>query len=384
MRPARGTIVGLDSPPAPAPLTPLAGRGHADGDPAEARPFLRRAVVAASVAAAVAAAFFLAWQLIWVLAVAFAAVLLAVFLRAGADLVSRLTRVRPGWGLAIFVIALVAAVVATGLIGGPVVADQVQRLTEQVPKSVEAVRGLLGRYAWAGQLVDAVGRSGSQDLGEMARRAGGMLFTAVGALGTAVVVAFTGLYLAVDPGLYRRGALHLVPFGHRERADRTMGRVGYALEWWLIGQFASMSIVGGLSWLGLWLLGVPLAFLCALLTMLLTFVPNFGPVLSVIPPALLALSAEGAGPASAGYVVLLYLAIQTFESYLITPVIQQKSVEMPPALLILAQVLMGVLLGILGIALAAPLLAAVMVAVSELYVRPVLKDPTHAIDQPGD
>lgn len=138
------------------------------------------------------------------------------------------------------------------------------------------------------------------------------------------------------------------------------------LRWWLVGKLLSMSIVGLLTTAGLWLLGVPLALAFGLIAAALTFVPNIGPVLSVVPPALLALTDE---PRVAAYVVALYVGIQTVESYAITPIIQRRTVSLPPALTITAQVALGFLVGALGVAVATPLTAAVMTIVRVLYVE---------------
>jgi predicted PurR-regulated permease PerM len=102
----------------------------------------------------------------------------------------------------------------------------------------------------------------------------------------------------------------------------------------------------------------------------LTFVPNFGPILSVVPPALLALADE---PRLAAYVVVLYLAIQTVESYAITPLIQKRTISMPPALTITAQVVLGVMVGAIGVAVATPLTAAAMTAIRLTYVEDFLE-----------
>ena len=379
-RPARATGDGDGRDPTPdgaAGRVPDELRAH---DGSRAASFARRVAVGAALAAGVAALYFLAWQVQFFLALAFASLLTGVFIRTGGWAVGKLIGVRPGWGIPVFLIALVSVSATAALLFAPTVADQAQNLSDQLPAARDRARALVERYPWAQRAIDGAFGGGSEQVSSFARRAGNYLFSTVGALGTAVVVGFTGLYLAADPGLYTRGALHLVPHAHRDRAGRTMERVGYALRWWIIGQLASMTIVGVLTYVGLLVLGVPLALLCALLTMLLTFVPNLGPVVSLVPPTLLALTVQdgrfGGGPALAGYVVLLYLAVQTLESYLITPMIQKKAVELPPALLILFQIFVGSLLGLIGLALAAPLLAALLVAVSELYIKPVLRDPT--------
>lgn len=131
-----------------------------------------------------------------------------------------------------------------------------------------------------------------------------------------------------------------------------------------------MAIIGACTAVGLWALGVPLALTLALLAAALTFVPNFGPILAAVPAVLLGLLES---PTKALYVVLLYVGVQTVESYVLTPLIQKRTVSAPPALTILAQVLLGVLVGGLGVVLATPLTAVALVLARELYVRDVLE-----------
>ncbi|MGE3707077.1 MAG: AI-2E family transporter, partial [Vicinamibacterales bacterium] len=167
---------------------------------------------------------------------------------------------------------------------------------------------------------------------------------------------------------YRGGVRRQLPPAAHPGFDEVSRELGRVLRWWLVGKLLSMSIVGVMTTVGLWLLGVPLALVFGLLAAALTFVPNIGPVLSVVPPALLALVDE---PRVAAYVLGLYLGIQTVESYAITPIIQRRTVSLPPALTITAQVALGLLVGALGVAVATPLTAAAMTVVRVLYLERV-------------
>jgi predicted PurR-regulated permease PerM len=186
-----------------------------------------------------------------------------------------------------------------------------------------------------------------------------------------VIVSVLGIYLAADPELYLRGVIRLVPVGKRAGARDLLETLGHTLRWWMVGQLISMTAVGLLSYIGLRLLGVPLALILAVVAFLLTFIPFIGPLLSAIPVVLVAFSQS---PTMALYTLLLYTAIQMLEGYVLTPNVQRRSVSLPPALTIAAQVLFGVLVGSLGLALATPLAAAGMVAVNRLYVEEVLED----------
>jgi predicted PurR-regulated permease PerM len=180
-----------------------------------------------------------------------------------------------------------------------------------------------------------------------------------------------GIYLAADPDLYLRGLTHLVPRAPRQITRELFETIGHKLRWWMLGQLVTMTTVGVLSYLALRLLGVPLALILGVLVFLLTFIPFIGAIVAAIPVVLVAFSE---GPTIGLYAFAAYSAIEMFEGYVLSPLVQRQSVSLPPALMIAAQVLLGVLLGVLGIALATPLAAMAMVAVNRLYVEELLGD----------
>jgi len=143
----------------------------------------------------------------------------------------------------------------------------------------------------------------------------------------------------------------------------------------------AMSVVGVLTWLGLWLVGVPLAPILGLIAALLAFIPNIGPIIAAVPAVLLALSD---GPTMALQVVGVYVAVQALESYAITPLIQQERVSLPPALIISTQLLMGVLFGVLGLALATPMAALGLTIIREAYVGRYLAGEARGRDAPPE
>jgi predicted PurR-regulated permease PerM len=149
-----------------------------------------------------------------------------------------------------------------------------------------------------------------------------------------------------------------------------LDKLGDTLGDWLTGKFISMTVVGVLTWLGLWLVGTPLPLVLALIAALFGFVPNIGPIVAAVPAILLTL-ANGTGGVL--MVAGVYVVVQTLESYMITPLVQQQKVSLPPALVITAQVLLGVLFGLPGLALATPLAAATLTFVREVYVGDYLE-----------
>ncbi len=193
------------------------------------------------------------------------------------------------------------------------------------------------------------------------------------------------LYVAFNPQVYRRGLLWLIPAEHETAATTTLHRMCVALRWWMLGRICSMLVIGLLTSLGMWLIGMPAPLALGALAGVLSFVPNIGPIIASVPGLLLAIPD---GPWMLLSVLGVYVGTQIIESNLITPLIDQYTVTTPPAMLILVQVLMGVLAGAWGVLVATPLLVVVMVLTQQLYVRQYLKKPITVIgsdeDPPAD
>ena len=308
-----------------------------------------------------------------VLLLLFAGVLFGVFLNGVSRWAEGKTAMPYKWSLATVTVLLVGLFCAGFVILIPQIADQVTQLSDELTESMARLEVHMKQYPLARQILERAPRL--QDLfapdSNFATLVSSAFTTAFGFVGNTIIVFFVGLYLAADPALYRDGVAKLFPLKKREHARSILNDMGQAMFGWLKGQLIAMTIIGVFTAIGLSLLGIPLAMTLAVLTALLTFIPNFGPIISVIPPALLALQQ---GPAMMLSVLLLYLTLQTVESYLITPLIQQREASLPPVLTIFAQIFMGILVGILGIAMATPMAAAALVAVKKLYVGDVLKD----------
>ena len=210
--------------------------------------------------------------------------------------------------------------------------------------------------------------------------AGKLLTTSFGFVANTLIIFFVGLYLALDPSTYRRGLLKLLPANRRSRGREVLDELGTTLWRWLIGRFATMAITGTGIAIVLALIGVPMPITLGVITGLLTFIPNIGPVIALSLAVLVALSEGGS---TVAMTVGGYVAFQLIESYLLTPMIQKKQVDMPPALILVAQLLMGVLCGFLGIAVATPIVAVAMVSIGMLYVEDRLGEQRRLDPMPG-
>ncbi|MCB9540153.1 MAG: AI-2E family transporter [Myxococcales bacterium] len=324
---------------------------------------------------AVAAAILILWALSHVLAVlllGFAGLLLALSLRGLSDGLSRLTKMPPKLALPLVILLLIGLIAAAIWFVAPGIGRQIDQLAETLPAALHRAGAWLDSYEWGRALREEVTRAVSDLPGRQSlSRAGGFAATLFGALGGYVVFLFVGLFLAFDPSTYRRGLLRLVPPARRERAGEVLAASAHVLRMWMFGKAVAMVLVGVLTWLGLTFLDIPLALTLAVAAALLTFIPNIGPILAAVPALLLALLT---GPQQMLYVALLYVAVQSVESYIVTPLIQQQAAKLPPALVLLGQVAMGALAGSLGLILATPLVALTLTGVRMLYVEDFLGD----------
>lgn len=324
------------------------------------------------ITAIVIAFLLLIWFAFHIILVIFAGILFAVLLSGAADWVNQKTRLPRGLSLASVVLSILLLFTGFGWLIGPQVASQFSDLREALPAGLEAAEEWLGEWSWGEQLLDETPDASEiiQDRGVM-NRVTGFFLAAFDAVVYFVLLLFIGLYGAIRPSLYVDNGVRLIPFSYRERAREILGSVARSIRYWFGGQFISMIIVGTITTIGLMLLGMPMALALGIMTGLFEFVPYLGPILAAVPIILIALLQ---GPEMALYVTIFFIAVQQFESYLITPMVQQIAVSMPPALLIVGQIVFGFAGGLAGVMLATPLLLVVIVLVQMLYVEDVLGD----------
>jgi predicted PurR-regulated permease PerM len=316
------------------------------------------------------------WLALDVLLLLFGSVLLATALRGPAMALCRLTGMHERLALLLVVIALAALIGTVGWLLAPRISDQVPQLIESLTSSILDLATRIGFERWAEDAAQNLDFGGLlPSTAGLVGGATGIIAATFGTIANFVILFVIGLYLAANPALYVEGTTRLVPRHKRERVRETLHVMGVALRWWFIGQLVSMSAVGALTYIGLSLLGVPLAAALALIAFLLTFIPFIGPILVAFPVVLVALSQ---GLETGLWALVLYTLIESFEGYVLTPMVQRHSVDLPPALTIAAQILLGVLVGAIGIALATPFAAASLVAVKMLYVEDVLGEESDA------
>ena len=336
---------------------------------------------------------------VWLLA--FFGVLLGVMLKGMADQVRKRTNLGKGWSLAIVVVVLIVVLGGLTVLAGRTLVNQTHELTKQLPTAYDSALKKVSHWPIIGQTLTAqddakqaaaatqpaekTSERSEKQLSDAIQSAAPPVSRAVGTVfGTVanVVVSFVtvsvvAIYVASTPGVYAGGLVALFPRRVRPRAREVVSAVVYTLQQWLLGQGLTMLVIGTVTGAGLYFIGVKLWLLFGVLAGLFNFIPNFGPLISFIPAVLVAWSDD---PSKVWWVVGLYIVAQTLEGYVLTPMVQKWAVDTPPAVLIVAQVLSGVLFGALGVMMAAPLLSIVIVVVKMLWVEDVLGDESDAAD----
>jgi predicted PurR-regulated permease PerM len=301
------------------------------------------------------------------------ALLIALPMRAGARALHDKTGMKEGIALIIIIVGTLG--LATGIcwLFAAKISEQIGQFKQQIPEAVESAKQQLGNSEIGRQILNSIPSATdiAQNSSEVMAHAPGFLSSTFGVLSSLYIIIIMAAFIVVNPRMYRAGLIMLVPKTGRRRAGEILTNLNNTLVSWLLGQLFSMTVVGVLTFICLWILGVPLAGVLGLLAGILSFIPNLGPIIALLP-ALLFASLDGSGQVL--YVLILYLAVQAFESSVATPMVQKKMINMPPALVFGSQLLIGSFSGLLGLTLATPIMAMVMVLVKMVYVKDILKD----------
>jgi predicted PurR-regulated permease PerM len=314
----------------------------------------------------------LVWYTAQVLLVFFFAIFLSVFFSGLAKTLHENSSFTYRGSLAFVLLALSSVLLVAGCFVGPAIADQSANLSQALPKARDQLVAQLNQSSWGQHVVAAVQQaaSASKDTNfDNALKFAGVGLHGLGGLIFALVIA---IFLAGDPELYRNGLLNLFAPKRRKRIREVLDEVGFTLWWWLLAQLCTMASIGILIGIGLTIFGIPLSGTLGLIAAILAFIPSLGPFISSIPGILLGLSIS---PMMGVWVALLYLGVQTLEANVITPLIQQKAISLPPALILGSELLLGLMLGGAGLMFATPLAAVVLVLVNMLYIEDVLHQP---------
>jgi predicted PurR-regulated permease PerM len=352
--------------------------------------------------AAIVVGFSIALVLMWVarnlVLTVFLGVLFALAVSAGADRLQR-WKIPRGVAAPLIVFAFIGLVAAFGSWIGPTVREQTTELRTKLPEALGKLEdwvesrggGVISTITGFGEEVtpsqppiagDTTARARADSgvaVAPQAKKAapaslrdrlvaqvGGagryllhLLGSTLAVLGGIVLVIFLAIYLAINPSVYRRGFIHLVPERARARTEAVLTAIGVTLRRWLVTQLIAMIVIGAVTTVVLMALKVRAAVPLGILAGLLEFVPTLGPILSSLPAIAMGFVDS---PEKALAVAIAYVGIQFLENHLLIPILMKEGVDLPPALTIVMQALMAIVFGVLGLLVAVPLLAAIMIA----------------------
>ena len=332
------------------------------------------------------------WYFAATLFLIFAGMLLGVALNAMSNLLGRVVRLPHS--LRLTVVCLVVAGMLSGVLflGGTTIAQQTTALSNTIKSQLVSVKAFLESNGVDTSLFDFGSLSSSPDSSSPAApsappthslpsagtiaASGGAIFSqslklilgTASAVGNFFIVLFLGIAFATQPGIYRDGLLFMAPARHRGRAVAIIDRIGETLERWLIAQIITMVAVFLVTWIGLSVIGIQSSFILGIQAGLLAFIPTVGAILGGLIVILASLASGWVAGLSA---FILFLGVHALESYVLTPIIQRQALDIPPATLFAFQILLGVVFGIWGLALALPLMAIAKVMIDHFKAEDV-------------
>ncbi len=298
-----------------------------------------------------------------ILLMALAGVLIAVYFHGLADLITRKIKMSRKLALAISIIVTILLFSFICWFVGSRVQHQVAELSNTLPQTIKLVQSKISKTPVGEKIIEYTSGNNSQKLFDTATT---FFSTSFGIIGDLYIILFLGIFFTADPSLYKNGIVFLFPAEKKSTGRIILKEIETALKGWLKSILISIVLISILVAVGLSIAGLPGTTVLGLITGVLEIIPNFGPVIAMIPGILLGLTIS---TKTAVIVALIYIACQTIVGNIVVPLLQKKMINIPPALTLLIQLIMGTLSGLMGIILAVPLLAIIIIVVNELYVK---------------
>jgi len=294
--------------------------------------------------------------------------LIAVYFHGLADLIERKTKLKRRMGMIISVAGSFIILITLLWFMGTKIQNQISVLSDSLPGTVQTAKIKLNGSSLGKKVLTYFSDDNSDKIFATAQK---FFNTSFGVLGNLYVILLLAIFFTANPSIYKNGILLLIPKSNKPLAKNSMDRISVALRGWLKSTLLSMLLITILIAIGLTIMGIPGVLVLSLLTGMLKLIPNFGSTVAMVPGVLFALTVS---TNKALIVALIYIISQTVVSNIVTPLIQKRMINLPPALTIISQVIMGTLSGILGIILAVPLLAIIIILVDELYVKKISRE----------
>lgn len=325
--------------------------------------YSKKVWIAAGIAALLVVLLLLFKALFSVLLLTLAGSLFAIYFHGCAGFFKKYLHVPAGWSLALSIIINIILLVVFFWFVGARLQQQVSSLTDTLPKTIDNAKAYLQKSAVGSKALGYLNSSGnSQKTMSIVKK---FFSSTFGILSDVYIVLLLGMFFIASPFTYKKGIVHLLPPKAKDKGANLLDEIHNVLKNWIKGQLFGFLFIAVLTGLGLWAIGMPMILTLALIAGLLNFIPNFGPIIALIPAGLIGLTQ---GTTTAILVLCLYTIIQVVQSAVTQPLIQKKMVSVPPALIIFGQVAMGLLGGFWGVLLATPVVAIIMTVVNKLYV----------------
>lgn len=321
---------------------------------------IKRATVWIGMATLVVAFIWLAQPILLIIG----GIVLAAMFDGGARLLGRILPIPRGFRLTIVVLAVFGFMYWTFIFTGSELAAQAASLQAIVGTQIESIGNRIEAAGFNISAEDVKGL-GSQILNSVGRVTAAVS-SAVGTVTNLAMMLVLGIFIAAEPRMYERGVAWMLPLAEREHFYVTAEKMGSVLRRLMAGRLLGMAVEGFGTWILLSLGGVPMAALLGVLTGLLAFLPNIG---AIVSGALIILVGFSAGADVGLYAIFVYFVVQMVDGYLIVPMVAKRAVDLAPALVLGAQILFGALFGILGLALADPIIAMIKVALERQSER---------------
>ncbi|MEO7044184.1 MAG: AI-2E family transporter [Ferruginibacter sp.] len=336
---------------------------------ADKLPFSKKLWIAGGIILAYLVFFLLFKALFSVLLLALAAILIAVYFHGLANIIHRKLHIPKRWSLGISILFNVILLIAFFWFVGARLQSQVSELSDTLPKAIEKVKVKMDSTSVGSKILGFVKSSGdSEKTLAVAKK---FFSSGFGILSDLYIVILMASFFTASPSTYKKGFTKLLPSKAKGKAESLLNDLSHILKKWIKGQVFGFFFIAVFTGVGLWIIGMPLILTLAIMAGVLNFVPNFGPLIALIPAGLLGLTIS---PTTSLVVMGMYIFVQIIQSAVTQPLIQQKMVNIPPVLTIFAQVAMGLLAGFWGVLLAAPIVAIIMTVVNKLYLDPQQQD----------
>lgn len=292
-----------------------------------------------------------------------AGALFAIYFHGCSGFFKKHLHIPSAWSLALSIAINIILFIAFFWFVGARLQQQVSSLTDTLPKTIDNAKAYLQKNTVGSKALDYLNSSGnSQKTMSIVKK---FFSSSFGILSDVYIILLLGMFFIASPFTYKKGFVHLLPPKAKDIGVELLDQIHNVLKNWIKGQLFGFLFIAVLTGIGLWALGMPLVLTLALIAGLLNFIPNFGPIIALVPAELIGLMQ---GTTTAIMVLCLYTLIQIVQSAVTQPLIQKKMVSVPPALIIFGQVAMGLLGGFWGVLLATPVVAIIMTVVNKLYV----------------